>query len=145
MNTQDEDDEGLQEVELLGRLNKLTELVRSMELLNADQVQVINLWRKRATQLEQELKVAVEETYLAREERNNYMLSNKGLQGINKEYRAINSELRVIGTMAAYDRDRARDIAARLEAECARCWGPVHSELLSALRLGELVEVDDVT
>ena len=145
MNTQDEDDDGLQEVELLGRLNKLTELVRSMDLLNADRVQVINLWRNRATQLEQELKLAVEQTYLAREERDNCVQSSKGLVGINKEYRAINSELRVIGTMAAYDRDRARDIAARLEAECARCWGPVHIELLSALRLGELVEVEDVT
>ncbi len=145
MNTQDEDDDGLQEVELLGRLNKLTELVRSLELLNANHLVVINMWRNRAKECEQELVVAKTQTFLAREERNNYMLSNKGLQGINKEYRAINSELRVIGTMAAYDRDRARDIAALLEAEFAKCWGPVHSELLSAIRLGELVEVDDVT
>ncbi len=145
MNTQDEDDDGLQEVELLGRLNKLTELVQSLELVNANHMVVINMWRNRAKELEQELVVANTQTFLAREERNNYMLSNKGLQGINEEYRAITSELRVIGTMAAYDRDRARDIAALLEAECAKCWGPVHSELLSALRLGELVEVDDVT
>lgn len=145
MNTQDEDDDGLQEVELLGRLNKLTEIVQILEALNADHMVVINMWRNRAKELEQELVVAKTQTFLAREERNNYMLSNKGLQGVNKEYLAINSELRVIGTMAAYDRDRARDIAARLEAECARCWGPVHSELLSALRLGESLEVDDVT
>ncbi len=145
MNTQDEDDDGLQEVELLGRLNKLTELVRSLELLNANHMVVINMWRNRAKELEQQLVVANTQTFLAREERNNYMLSNKGLKGINEEYRAITSELRVIGTMAAYDRDRARDIAALLEAECAKCWGPVHSELLSALRLGELVEVADVT
>ena len=145
MNTQDEDDDGLQEVELRGRLNKLTELVRSLEALNANHMVVINMWRMKAKELEQELVVATTQTFLAREERNNYMLSNKGLQGINKEYRAINSELRCIGTMAAYDRDRARDIAARLEAECAKCWGPVHSELLSALLVGELLGVDDVT
>lgn len=145
MNTQDEDDDGLQEVELLGRLNKLTELVRSLELLNANHMTVTNMWRNRVKELEQKLVVAKTKTFLALDERNNYILSNKGLQGINKEYRAIISELRVIGTMAAYDRDRARDIAALLEAECAKCWGPVHSELLNALRLGELLEVKNVT
>lgn len=68
--------------------------------------------------------------------------SIKTLTAIINEYRAMNSELRCISTMAAYDRDRARDIAARLEAECAQCWGPVHTQLLNSLRLGESGELD---
>jgi hypothetical protein len=128
MNTQDEDDDGLQEVELLGRLNKLTERVQELELLQANHLQAINIWRNRAKVLT--------------ETRDNYILSNTGLQGINKEYRALNDQLRVIGVKAAHDRDKARAIAALLEAECAKCWGPVHSEVLDALRLGELLEDD---
>ena len=31
-------------------------------------------------------------------------------------------------------RDQARSIAALLEAECSRCWGPVHAEALAAIR-----------
>lgn len=30
-------------------------------------------------------------------------------------------------------RDLARSVAALLEAECARCWGPVHAEALEAI------------
>lgn len=33
-------------------------------------------------------------------------------------------------------RDQARAIAARLEAECARCWGPVHASALDQLHEG---------
>lgn len=32
-------------------------------------------------------------------------------------------------------RDQARRIAAILEAECARCWGPIHKEVLEQIRL----------
>ena len=124
MNTQDEDDAGLQEVELLGRLNKLTQLAIDMEIIVAG------------------LKLQLGR---AQEERDHCVQNSKGIITVNKEYRAIISELRVIGGMAAYDRDRARDIAALLEAECAQCWGPVHSQLLNALRLGENLVVDNVT
>jgi len=31
------------------------------------------------------------------------------------------------------ERDQARSIAALLEAECSRCWGPVHAEALAAI------------
>jgi hypothetical protein len=34
------------------------------------------------------------------------------------------------------ERDRARDMAAMLEAECAACWGPVHSQAIETARLG---------
>jgi hypothetical protein len=33
------------------------------------------------------------------------------------------------------ERDRARDIAAMLEAECSKCWGPVHSQAIKTARL----------
>lgn len=31
------------------------------------------------------------------------------------------------------ERDQARSIATLLEAECARCWGPVHAEALAVI------------
>jgi hypothetical protein len=33
------------------------------------------------------------------------------------------------------ERDQARNIAAMLEAECAACWGPVHSQAIAEARL----------
>lgn len=30
-------------------------------------------------------------------------------------------------------RDQARSIATLLEAECAKCWGPVHAETLAVI------------
>lgn len=32
--------------------------------------------------------------------------------------------------------EQARSIAAALEGECARCWGPVHSNAIETIRLG---------
>ena len=142
MNTQDEDDDGLQEVELLGRLNKLTQLAKDMEIIVAGHAQTIALLRDKATLLTAEVTSLKLQLTRAEEERDNCVQNSRGLVGINREYRAINSELRVIGGMAAYDRDRARGIAAQLEAECAQCWGPVHTQLLHSLRLGESKEID---
>jgi hypothetical protein len=145
MNYQDDEEDELEVVELLGRLNKLTEAMRRMDVLNSNHLEVINVWRTRAKESEQALEVAVHETYLAREARDIARKNGERLVDLNRTYSALNSELNVIATMAAYDRDRARDIAARLEAECAACWGPVHNQLLNALRLGESLGVDDVT
>ena len=142
MNTQPEDDAGLQEVELLGRINKLTKLAKDMEIIVAGHAETIAMWRDNATRLSAKVDSLQLQLVRAEEERDNCIQGSRGLVAINREYRALNSELRVIGGMAAYDRDRARDIAAQLEAECAACWGPVHSQLLNALRLGESDQVD---
>ena len=145
MNTQDEDDVGLQEVELVGRLNKLTQLAIDMEIIVAGHAGIIELWRDYATRLGSEVESLKLQLGRAQEERDHCVRGSTALINVNKEYRAIISELRVIGGMAAYDRDRARDIAAALEEECAQCWGPIHSQLLNALHLGEEMVVDDVT
>ena len=142
MNTQDDDDAGLQEVELLGRLNKLTKLAKDMEIIVAGHAETIAMWTDYATRLAAKVDSLQLQLTRVEEERDNCISGSRGLVTINREYRAINSELKVIGGMAAYDRDRARDIAARLEAECARCWGPVHTQLLNSLRLGESGELD---
>ena len=145
MNTQDEDDVGLQEVELVTRVNKLTQLAIDMEIIVAGHAETIAMWRDKATRLAAKVDSLQLQLVRAEEERDNCISGSRGLVAINKEYRAIVSELKVIGGMAAYDRDRARDIAAALEEECARCWGPVHSQLLNALHLGEGMVVSDVT
>ena len=145
MNTQDEDDVGLQEVELLGRLNKLTQLALDMEIIVAGHAETIAMWRDNATRLAAKVDSLQLQLVRAEEERDNCIAGSRGLEAINREYRALNSELRVIGGMAAYDRDRARDMAAALEEECAQCCGPVHSQLLNALHLGEEMVVSDVT
>lgn len=142
MNTQDEEDDGLQEVELLGRLNKLTKLANDMEIIVAGHLNTIAMWRDYATRLAAKVDSLQKQLTLVEEERDNCISGSRGLVAINREYRALHSELKVIGGQAAYDRDRARDIAAQLEAECAACWGPVHSQLLNALRLGESDQLD---
>ena len=142
MNTLDEDDDGLREVELLGRLNKLTKLAKEMEIIVAGHVNTIAMWRDYATRLAAKVDSLQLQLTRVEEERDNCISGSKGLVAINREYRALHSELKVIGGQAAYDRDRARDIAAQLEAECAACWGPVHSQLLNALRLGESGELE---
>ena len=142
MNTLDEDDDGLREVELLGRLNKLTKLAKEMEIIVAGHVNTIAMWRDYATRLAAKVDSLQLQLTRVEEERDNCISGSKGLVAINREYRALHSELKVIGGQAAYDRDRARDIAAQLEAECAACWGPVHSQLLNALRLGESDQLD---
>jgi hypothetical protein len=54
--------------------------------------------------------------------------SNKRLEGIVRAYEAM---ARGYDHQAAMFRDeQARSIATLLEAECANCWGPVHSETL---------------
>ena len=142
MNTQDEGDAGLQEVELLGRLNKLTKLAKDMEIIVAGHAETIAIWRDYATRLAAKVDSLQLQLTRVEEERDNCISGSRGLVAINREYRALHSELKVIGGQAAHDRDRARDIAAQLEAECAACWGPVHSQLLNALRLGESDQLD---
>jgi hypothetical protein len=56
--------------------------------------------------------------------------SNKRLEGIMREYEAMARGRDHQAAMFRDERDRARAIAAMLEAECANCWGPVHSETL---------------
>ena len=61
---------------------------------------------------------------------------NKRLEVILKEYQAMVHALREQGNRLVDQRDRARSIAATLEAECAACWGPVHAETLHGIRKG---------
>jgi hypothetical protein len=56
--------------------------------------------------------------------------SNKRLEGIMRAYEAMARGYDHQAAMFRDERDRARAIAAMLEAECANCWGPVHSETL---------------
>jgi hypothetical protein len=60
----------------------------------------------------------------------------KGLEAIIKEYQAMVHALREQGGRLVNQRDRARSVAATLEAECARCWGPVHAQVIEEVRLG---------
>jgi hypothetical protein len=55
--------------------------------------------------------------------------------GIDRDkYELQNAEL--LGRLNKLTRqlEQARSIAAALEAECARCWGPVHSNLIETIR-----------
>jgi hypothetical protein len=61
---------------------------------------------------------------------------NKRLEAICTEYQAMVKALREQGNRLVDQRDRARSIAATLEAECAACWGPVHAETLHGIRKG---------
>ena len=61
---------------------------------------------------------------------------NKRLEVILKEYQAMVHALREQGNRLVDQRDRARSIAATLEAECAACWGPVHAKVIEEVRLG---------
>ena len=45
---------------------------------------------------------------------------------------AIAELLGMINRLTA-ERDQARSIATLLEAECSRCWGPVHAEALAVI------------
>jgi hypothetical protein len=62
--------------------------------------------------------------------------SNKRLEAVLKEYQAMVHALREQGGRLVDQRDRARSVAATLEAECAACWGPVHAETLHGIRKG---------
>lgn len=62
--------------------------------------------------------------------------SNKRLEAVLKEYQAmVNVYANTVHTLQG-ERNRARSIAATLEAECAACWGPVHAETLHGIRKG---------
>lgn len=61
---------------------------------------------------------------------------NKRLEAICTEYQAMVKALREQGNRLVDQRDRARSVAATLESECARCWGPVHAKVLEEVRLG---------
>ena len=52
------------------------------------------------------------------------------------KYQVQNAEL--LGRLNKLTRqlEQARSIAAALEGECARCWGPVHSKAIETIRLG---------
>ena len=57
--------------------------------------------------------------------------------GIDRDkYQLQNAEL--LGRLNKLTRqlEQARSIAAALEGECARCWGPVHSHAIETIRLG---------
>jgi hypothetical protein len=60
----------------------------------------------------------------------------KGLEAIIKEYQAMVHALREQGGRLVNQRDRARSVAATLEAECAACWGPVHFETIDRISKG---------
>lgn len=64
------------------------------------------------------------------------MLSNsrKRLQSIIRSYETIASGYDVKAAALRDERDRARALAATLEAECANCWGPVHTHTLRRMR-----------
>ena len=58
------------------------------------------------------------------------------LEGIVRAYEAMARGYDHQAAMFRDERDRARAIAAMLEAECANCWGPVHSLVIMEARDG---------
>ena len=68
--------------------------------------------------------------------------SNKRLEGIIKEYQAIASSYDHKAAALRDERDRARHTAAVLEAECANCWGPVHSQTIAGIRMATMLELE---
>ena len=61
--------------------------------------------------------------------------SNKRLEGIVRSYETIARGYDHKAATLRDERDRARALAARLEAECNNCWGPVHSMVISEARM----------
>ena len=61
--------------------------------------------------------------------------SNKSLEGIIRTYETIAQGYDHKAAILRDERDRARALAARLEAECNNCWGPVHSMVISEARM----------
>jgi hypothetical protein len=59
---------------------------------------------------------------------------NKRLEGIIKAYRDMAGSYDHKGAILRDERDRARSVAAMLEAECANCWGPIHSMAIKEAR-----------
>jgi hypothetical protein len=62
--------------------------------------------------------------------------SNKRLEGIVRAYETMLRGYDHQAAMFRDERDRARAIAAMLEAECANCWGPAHSLVIMEARDG---------
>ncbi|CAB4185943.1 hypothetical protein UFOVP1504_8 [uncultured Caudovirales phage] len=67
---------------------------------------------------------------------NKITASNKRLQAVIVEYQEMVRVYEDSVITLKDERDRARSIAATLEAECAACWGPVHAETLHGIRKG---------
>jgi len=63
---------------------------------------------------------------------------NSRLEAIIREYQAMVATLRE-------ELHRARGLAARLEAECNDCWGPVHSQVVAAARRTAFLQSDEET
>ena len=61
--------------------------------------------------------------------------SNKNLEGIIRTYEKIAQGYDHKAATLRDERDRARALAATLEAECNNCWGPVHSMAISEARM----------
>ena len=59
----------------------------------------------------------------------------KNLEGIVRSYETIARGYEHKAATLRDERDRARALAARLEAECNNCWGPVHSMVISEARM----------
>jgi hypothetical protein len=62
--------------------------------------------------------------------------SNKRLEGIVRAYEAMARGYDHQAAMFRDERDRARALAAQLEAECNNCWGPAHSLVIREARDG---------
>jgi len=74
---------------------------------------------------------------------------NARLEGIIKQYKAMAADYELGMAMDREELDRARNTAAVLEAECAKCWGPVHSQTIAGIRIAAMLQlkteaVDDV-
>jgi hypothetical protein len=61
--------------------------------------------------------------------------SNHRLEAVIREYQAMVHALREQGGRLVDQRDRARNVAAMLENECANCWGPIHQFAIKEARL----------
>ena len=66
---------------------------------------------------------------------NRMATGNSRLEAIIREYQAIAATYDHKAATLRDERDRARGLAARLEAECNNCWGPIHSQVVAAARL----------
>ena len=62
--------------------------------------------------------------------------SNKNLECIVRAYERMARGSDHQSAMFRDERDRARALAAELEAECNNCWGPAHSLVIMEARDG---------
>jgi hypothetical protein len=65
---------------------------------------------------------------------NKISMTNARLEGMVKQYKAMAADYELGMAVDRDERDRARHTAAMLEAECANCWGPIHSDTLRLIR-----------